>query len=96
MATTIAYSLGYSGTGGAIWGWLIAGVAVQATALSLAELCSSMPTVGGLYYAAAALAPDGWGPVCSWFVGFSNLCGYATGPCSVNYAMGKSSGALGG
>lgn len=53
----------------------------------MAELCSSMPTAGGLYYAAAVLAPEGWGPIASWFVGWSNFCGFVTGPCSVNYAL---------
>lgn len=60
VASTISYGLGYSGTGGLIWGWLIAGVAIQSTALSMAELCSAMPTAGGLYYAAAFLAPPGY------------------------------------
>ncbi|KAK7902999.1 hypothetical protein LTR67_002645 [Exophiala xenobiotica] len=87
VASTISYSLGYSGTGGALWGWLISAAAIQATAFSMAELCSSMPTAGGLYYASAVLAPDGWGPLASWFVGWSNFCGFVTGPCSVNYAL---------
>ncbi|KAK0867263.1 hypothetical protein LTR87_014670 [Friedmanniomyces endolithicus] len=30
---------------------------------------SVMPTAGGLYYAAAVLAPDGWGPLASWVTG---------------------------
>lgn len=46
-----------------------------------------MPTAGGLYYASAVLAPEGWGPLASWFVGWSNFCGFVTGPCSVNYAL---------
>jgi amino acid transporter len=46
-----------------------------------------MPTAGGLYYASAVLAPAGWGPLASWFVGWSNFCGFITGPCSVNYAL---------
>ncbi|KEF61990.1 uncharacterized protein A1O9_03562 [Exophiala aquamarina CBS 119918] len=87
IASTIGYSLGYSGTGGAIWGWLIAALCIQATAFTMAELCSSMPTAGGLYYASAVLAPEGWGPLASWFVGWSNFCGFVTGPCSVNYAL---------
>lgn len=91
IASTISYSLGYSGTGGAVWGWLIASLFIQSTAFSLAELCSSMPTAGGLYYAAAVLAPEGWGPLASWFVGWSNFCGFVTGPCSLNYALGKGS-----
>ncbi|KAH8881921.1 amino acid transporter [Thozetella sp. PMI_491] len=87
VASTITYSLGYAGTGGTVWGWLIAATAIQASALTMAELCSSMPTAGGLYYASAVLAPDGWGPLCSWIVGWSNLFGYATAPCSLNYAL---------
>lgn len=46
VASTIGYSLGYSGTGGAVWGWLVAALFIQATAFSMAELCSSMPTAG--------------------------------------------------
>lgn len=46
-----------------------------------------MPTAGGLYYASAVLAPDGWGPFASWCVGWSNFLGFVTGPCSVNYAL---------
>jgi amino acid transporter len=87
VASTISYSLGYSGTGGALWGWLVSALCIQATAFSMAELCSSMPTAGGLYYASAVLAPEGWGPVASWIVGWSNFFGFATGPCSVNYAL---------
>ena len=46
-----------------VWGWLIAMVFIQCVALSMAELCSSMPTSGGLYYASAVLAPPGYGPL---------------------------------
>lgn len=36
--------MGYAGTAGMVWGWLIAMVFVQCVAMSMAELCSSMPT----------------------------------------------------
>ena len=55
--------MGYAGTAGMVWGWLIAMVFIQCVAMSMAELCSSMPTSGGLYYASAVLAPPGWGPL---------------------------------
>lgn len=55
--------MGYAGTPGMVWGWLIAMVFIQCVAMSMAELCSSMPTSGGLYYASAVLAPPGWGPL---------------------------------
>lgn len=72
---------------GSVWGWIVAGVLIQSVVLGMAELCSAMPTAGGLYYASAVLAPEGWGPFASWFVGWSNFLGFATGPCSVNYAL---------
>lgn len=55
--------MGYAGTPGMVWGWLIAMVFIQCVAMSMAELCSSMPTSGGLYYASAVLAPPGYGPL---------------------------------
>lgn len=66
VASTLGYNLAYSGPAGAVWGWVVAAVLIQFVALAMAELCSSMPTAGGLYYAAAVLAPEGWGPLLSW------------------------------
>lgn len=57
---------------GMTWGWIVAMVGVQCVAMSMAELCSSMPTSGGLYYAAAVLAPPGWGPLASWITGMTD------------------------
>ena len=58
---------------------------IQAVASSMAELCSSMPTSGGLSYASAVLAPTGWGPFAAWITGWSNWMGQVTGAPSVNY-----------
>jgi hypothetical protein len=54
IAATLAFTLGYehfetsltryAGTGGMVWGWIIAIVMNQFVATSMAELCSSMPT----------------------------------------------------
>jgi len=66
IASTLEYNLAYSGTAGAVWGWLVAGTLIQFVAMAMAELCSSMPTAGGMYYVSAALAPDGWGPFFAW------------------------------
>ncbi|KAE9983085.1 hypothetical protein EG328_010322 [Venturia inaequalis] len=85
FATTLYYGMGYAGTGGMTWGWVVAMVGVQCVAMSMAELCSSMPTSGGLYYAAAVLAPPGWGPLASWITGWSNWLVQITGAPSVNY-----------
>ncbi|KAA6409908.1 MAG: amino-acid permease [Lasallia pustulata] len=87
FASTLYYGMGYAGTPGMVWGWLIAMVFIQCVAMSMAELCSSMPTSGGLYYAAAVLAPPGWGPLAAWVTGWSNWLGQVTGAPSVDYAL---------
>ncbi|KAM3077222.1 hypothetical protein ACMFMF_005131 [Clarireedia jacksonii] len=87
IASTLGYNLAYSGPAGSVWGWVVAAFLIQFVALAMAELCSSMPTAGGLYYASAVLAPDGYGPLCAWITGWSNFLGQATAPCSVNYAL---------
>jgi amino acid transporter len=46
-----------------------------------------MPTSGGLYYAAAVLAPPGYGPIASWITGWSNWLAQVTGAPSVDYAL---------
>lgn len=51
FASTLVFGMGYAGTGGMVWGWLISWVFIQCVAMGMAELCSSMPTryesVGG-------------------------------------------------
>jgi amino acid transporter len=69
------------------WGWLISCSFIICVALGMAELCSSMPTSGGLYYAAAVLAPEGWGPIAAWITGWSNYLTQVTAAPSVDYAL---------
>lgn len=86
FASTLYFGMGYAGTAGMVWGWLIAMVFIQCVAMGMAEICSSMPTSGGLYYAAAVLAPPGWGPLAAWVTGWSNWLAQVTGAPSVDYA----------
>lgn len=87
FASTLYYGMGYAGTAGMTWGWLVAMIGIQSVASSMAELCSAMPTSGGLYYAAAVLAPPGWGPLAAWVTGWSNWLGQITAAPSVNYGV---------
>src|SRR5580700_2839792 len=55
-------------------GWPFVGIMVTLVGLAMAEVCSSYPTAGGLYYWAAKLGGKngaGW----SWFTGWFNLVG---------------------
>lgn len=85
VASTLSYSLGYSGTAGLTWGWIIAFVGIQCVANSMAELSSSMPTSGGLYYCVGVLAPPRWAPFLAYITGWSNWLGLVSGSPSVNY-----------
>ncbi|PWY84634.1 amino acid transporter [Aspergillus sclerotioniger CBS 115572] len=87
FASTIYYGMGYAGTAGMVWGWIIAMIFIQCIAMSMAELCSAMPTSGGLYYAAAVLAPPKYGPFAAWITGWSNWIGQITAAPSVDYAL---------
>jgi amino acid transporter len=69
------------------WGWIIAMIGIQCVASGMAELSSSMPTSGGLYYASAVLAPPGWGPFAAWITGWSNWLSQVTAAPSVNYGI---------
>src|SRR4051794_5136015 len=57
-----------------IWGWPIVGLFTVFVGLAMAEVCSSYPTAGGLYYWSAKLARRN-APVWSWFTGWFNFLG---------------------
>ena len=55
-------------------GWPLVGIMVTLVGLAMAEVCSSYPTAGGLYYWSAKLGGQ-HGPAWSWFTGWFNLLG---------------------
>jgi amino acid permease (GABA permease) len=57
-----------------VWGWPIVGIFTLLVGLSMAEVCSSYPTAGGLYYWSAKLARTN-GAAWSWFTGWFNFLG---------------------
>ncbi|GAA2147483.1 amino acid permease [Kitasatospora kazusensis] len=67
-----------------VWGWPLVGVMTLAVALAMAEICSSYPTAGGLYYWAAKLAPSR-GPAWSWFTGYFNFMGQVAVTAGVDF-----------
>ncbi|CAH0055582.1 unnamed protein product [Clonostachys solani] len=85
IATTMSYGIGYAGPAANTWGWIISVLFILCIAASMAELSSSMPTSGGLYYAAAVLAGPKYGPFAAWITGWSNWLVQVTGAPSVDY-----------
>ncbi len=63
-------------------GWPVVGALILVIALCMAEICSSMPTAGGIYYWASKLGGPSWG----WFTGWMNLVGLVGVVASVDYA----------
>jgi amino acid permease (GABA permease) len=73
--TLYGYGMITGGPVAIVWGWPFVGIMTLMVGLSMAEVCSSFPTAGGLYYWAAKLARDGRGPVWAWFTGWFNFLG---------------------
>ncbi len=55
-------------------GWPLVGIMVTIVGLAMAEVCSSYPTAGGLYYWSAKLAKRN-APAWSWMTGWFNVMG---------------------
>ncbi|KAG0297428.1 hypothetical protein BGZ98_000604 [Dissophora globulifera] len=71
-------------TGGpiaAVWGWLLVAFFVMFIGLGMAEICSTFPTAGGLYFWTAKLGGPKWGPMFSWYEAWFNMLGQFAG-CS--------------
>lgn len=66
------------------WGWPFVGVMTLFVGLAMAEVCSSYPTAGGLYYWSAKLAsrnPAAW----SWFTGWFNFLGQVAVTAGIDF-----------
>jgi amino acid permease (GABA permease) len=67
-------------------GWPFVGIMVTLVGLAMAEVCSSYPTAGGLYYWAAKLGGKnsaGW----SWFTGWFNLLGQVAITAGIDFGL---------
>eukprot|EP00249_Psilotum_nudum_P001095 c13406_g1_i1 orf=1-510(-) len=72
-------SLAYTGPVGMVWGWVVATFFTWFAGLALAEICSSFPTTGSLYFWAAHLSGPNWGPFASWFCAWLEIIGLVAG-----------------
>jgi amino acid transporter len=70
-------------------GWLFVGFFVLIVALGMAEVASSYPTAGGLYYWSAKLAEQAGadGARWSWFVGWFNLVGQVAVTAGIDFGL---------
>jgi len=65
-------------TGGPVvmlYGWIVVSIFSLIVAASMAEICSTYPMAGSVYYWAGALASQEWSPLASYLCGFLNFFG---------------------
>ncbi|KAH6765503.1 hypothetical protein C2S52_016486 [Perilla frutescens var. hirtella] len=79
-------SLLYAGPAPLVWGWIIVSFFTCFVGLAMAEICSSFPTTGSLYFWAAHLAGPRWGPLASWFCAWLETIGLIAGIGTQAYA----------
>src|SRR3954462_2727675 len=72
--TLYGFGLNTGGPAVIVWGWPFVGLMTLFVGLTMAEVCSSFPTAGGLYYWSAKLAKQN-AAAWSWFTGWFNFLG---------------------
>jgi amino acid transporter len=87
--TLFGFAMNTGGPAVMTLGWLFVGAFVIVIALGMAEVASSYPTAGGLYYWAAKLAPESGrnGAKWSWFVGWFNLVGQVAVTAGIDFGL---------
>jgi amino acid transporter len=66
-------------------GWPLVTVGTLMVALSMAELCSALPTSGGMYHWAATLG----GPTWAWFTAWFNIVGLVAAMAGIDYGCAQ-------
>jgi len=84
--TLFAFGMRTGGPAEMTWGWLVVGFFVTLVALGMAEVASSYPTAGGLYYWSAKLAKTN-APAWSWFTGWFNLLGQVAVTAGIDFGL---------
>ena len=82
--TLYGYGMNTGGPVLIVWGWPFVGIMTLFVGLAMAEVCSSFPTAGGLYYWSAKLAPRNpaaW----SWFTGWFNFLGQVAVTAGIDF-----------
>ncbi|PON87004.1 Amino acid permease subfamily [Trema orientale] len=89
VTTLYNNGLRFGGPVSLIYGWFMACSFSMLVALSMAEICSSYPTSGGLYYWSAKLAGPKWAPFASWITGWFNIVGQWAVTTSVDFSLAQ-------
>jgi amino acid permease (GABA permease) len=82
--TLYGFGMNTGGPAVIVWGWPFVGIMTLFVGLAMAEVCSSFPTAGGLYYWAAKIAPKN-GAAWSWFTGWFNFLGQVAVTAGIDF-----------
>jgi len=82
--TLYGFGMNTGGPALIVWGWPFIGLMTLLVGLAMAEVCSSYPTAGGLYYWSAKLAVRN-GPAWSWFTGWFNFLGQVAVTAGIDF-----------
>ena len=82
----LTYSIGMTDGGPAdlFWGFILVSGLILALGAAMAEVCSSYPTSGGLYYWSAKLAKRN-AAAWAWFTGWFNVLGQIAGTAGASF-----------
>ncbi len=83
--TLFDYGLAMGGPLEMTLGWPLATAGTLLVALSMAELCSALPTSGGMYHWSAELGGPGW----AWFTAWFNIVGLVTAIAGIDYGCAE-------
>ena len=83
--TLFDYGLSMGGPREMLLGWPLVTLGTLLVALSMAELCSALPTSGGMYHWSAELG----GPTWAWFTAWLNIVGLITAIAAIDYGCAE-------
>ena len=83
--TLFDYGLSMGGPREMTLGWPIATIGTLLVALSMGELCSALPTSGGMYHWSAELG----GPLWAWFTAWLNIVGLIAAMAGIDYGCAQ-------
>ncbi|CAF0904322.1 unnamed protein product [Adineta steineri] len=87
VTSMFAYGMTTGGPIIMVWGWILVSIFTLCVSLGMAEICSSYPTAGGLYFWSANLLPNQYKPMVSWYTAWFNIMGQLAGIVSVDFGL---------
>ncbi|KAL0063973.1 hypothetical protein AAF712_009040 [Marasmius tenuissimus] len=89
IASVLGFAIPNGGGPAMVWGWAVGSIFTLFGALAMAEIASSAPTSGGLYYWTYSLSSTKWRNLLCWIVGYANTTSGIASIASINWACAQ-------